>query len=118
MEKNIKNGQSAKAASAQEEKGYIQVITKNNGKLVDFVEKNYKSVEQMNEDYKEFVNYYSKQYIMHPSDSVISFSEGVVKLDVVIDFFTYTNRNHQAREMQYSVGGYSVEIYKVEYLEG
>jgi len=119
MKEINKNGQNSVATSAQKEKGYIQVITKNNGKLFDFTEKEYKSVEVMDEDYKEFVKYYTKQYMMHTSEDLITttFSESAVKLDAAEDNLAYTCVNNKARKMHYRVDSYSVDVYKVEFVE-
>lgn len=113
------NGENSAAASAQEEKGYIQVTTKNNGKLLDYTQREYKSTQQLNIDYCEFVNYYTKQYMMHTSDDNIniSFGEGAFELNFANDAMAYTSRKNKARKMYYSVGGYSVEIYKVVFVE-
>jgi hypothetical protein len=119
MKKNEINGQNSVATSAQEEKGYIQITTKNNGKLLDYTQRKYKSTQQLNIDYCEFVNYYTKQYMMHTSDDNIniSFGEGAFELNFANDVMAYTSRKHKARKMYYSVGGYSVEIYKVVFVE-
>lgn len=118
MKEQINKSQSTEAKNSAN-KGFIQIIKKNNGKLVDFGQKDYTSVELMNDDYGEFMRHYTKEYLMHHKDDKVSesFGEGLVELKMDKDMFAFTNRLNNARKIAYRIGDYSVDVYKVEFLD-